>query len=54
MYRYSLIYLALLFVAMGVDRAVPFGHREPTPEILILDPSPTTLTPPVTTPPTAH
>jgi protoheme IX farnesyltransferase len=28
MYKYSLIYLALLFVAMGVDRAVPFGHRE--------------------------
>jgi heme o synthase len=27
MYRYSLLYLALLFVAMGVDRALPFGHR---------------------------
>jgi protoheme IX farnesyltransferase len=37
MYRYSLLYLALLFVAMGVDRALPFGHRaDPTP-ILILD-----------------
>jgi heme o synthase len=37
MYRYSLLYLALLFVAMGVDRALPFGHRaEPSP-ILILD-----------------
>jgi heme o synthase len=31
MYRYSLLYLALLFVAMGVDRALPFGHREPPP-----------------------
>jgi protoheme IX farnesyltransferase len=29
MYRYSLLYLALLFVAMGVDRALPFGHRAP-------------------------
>ena len=26
MYKYSLVYLALLFVAMGVDRAMPFGH----------------------------
>ena len=25
MYRYSLLYLALLFAAMGVDRALPFG-----------------------------
>ena len=31
MYRYSLLYLALLFVAMGIDRALPFGHREPPP-----------------------
>lgn len=38
MYRYSLLYLALLFVAMGVDRAVPFGHREPPAEVLRLDP----------------
>jgi heme o synthase len=37
MYRYSLLYLALLFVAMGIDRALPFGHRVvPTP-VLILD-----------------
>ncbi len=28
MYRYSLLYLALLFVAMGIDRALPIGHRE--------------------------
>ncbi len=26
MYKYSLLYLALLFVAMGVDAALPFGH----------------------------
>ncbi|MGH7499835.1 MAG: heme o synthase, partial [Gemmatimonadales bacterium] len=37
MYRYSLLYLALLFVAMGVDRALPFGHRPPPVEVLILD-----------------
>lgn len=39
MYRYSLLYLALLFVAMGVDRALPFGHAAPRPELLLLDPS---------------
>ena len=37
MYRYSLLYLALLFVAMGVDRALPFGHRAPPPEVHILE-----------------
>ncbi len=37
MYRYSLVYLALLFLAMGVDRAVPFGHRDPPAKVLILD-----------------
>ena len=37
MYRYSLLYLALLFVAMGVDRALPFGHREPARDVIILD-----------------
>jgi hypothetical protein len=36
MYKYSLLYLALLFVAMGVDRAIPWGHR-PAAEWLILD-----------------
>src|SRR5918994_89287 len=36
MYRYSLLYLALLFVAMGVDRSLPF-QRQPAPEVLILD-----------------
>jgi protoheme IX farnesyltransferase len=37
MYRYSLIYLALLFVAMGVDRALPFGHRRAPGPVLILN-----------------
>jgi protoheme IX farnesyltransferase len=37
MYRYSLVYLALLFLAMGVDRAVPFGHRDAPARVLILD-----------------
>jgi protoheme IX farnesyltransferase len=37
MYRYSLLYLALLFVAMGIDRALPFGHRMVPPSILILN-----------------
>ncbi len=36
MYRYSLVYLALLFVAMSVDRRLP--DRSPSPaEVLILD-----------------
>jgi protoheme IX farnesyltransferase len=34
MYRYSLLSLALLFVAMGVDHLLPFGHREPPPQHL--------------------
>jgi heme o synthase len=37
MYRYSLLYLALLFVAMGVDRALPFGHRIAPEPLLILN-----------------
>ena len=37
MYRYSLIYLALLFVAMGVDRAIPFGHLDRPEPLLILE-----------------
>jgi protoheme IX farnesyltransferase len=37
MYRYSLIYLALLFVAMGVDRVLPFGHGSPHQRLYILD-----------------
>jgi protoheme IX farnesyltransferase len=37
MYRYSLLYLALLFVAMGVDRALPFGHWIAPARVFILD-----------------
>jgi protoheme IX farnesyltransferase len=37
MYRYSLLYLALLFVAMGVDRALPFGHWTLPEPMIILD-----------------
>ncbi len=37
MYKYSLRYLALLFLAMGVDRAVPFGHRPERGPILLLE-----------------
>ena len=37
MYRYSLLYLALLFVAMGIDRALPFGHGVVPAPVLILD-----------------
>ncbi|MEP6573666.1 MAG: heme o synthase [Gemmatimonadota bacterium] len=36
MYKYSLLYLALLFVAMGIDRALPFGHGFERREVLIL------------------
>jgi protoheme IX farnesyltransferase len=36
MYKYSLLYLFLLFLAMGVDRAVPFGHRYERSPVLIL------------------
>jgi protoheme IX farnesyltransferase len=37
LYRYSLSYLALLFVAMAADRWIPFGHRAPPRETIILD-----------------
>jgi heme o synthase len=37
MYRYSLLYLALLFVAMGIDRALPFGHWASAAPVIILD-----------------
>jgi len=40
MYKYSLLYLALLFVAMGVDRALPFGHGYERAPVLILNASP--------------
>ncbi len=37
MYKYSLVYLALLFVAMSVDRALPREAQAETPEVLLLD-----------------
>ena len=37
MYKYSLLYLALLFGAMGVDKQVPIWKRAPAPEVVILD-----------------
>ena len=37
LYKYSLSYLALLFVAMAADRWIPFGHRAPPRESIILD-----------------
>ena len=37
MYRYSLLYLALLFLAMGIDRYLPRSARQPVaPEVVIL------------------
>ena len=37
MYRFSLGYLALLFVAMGVDRAFPVGHLRPAVEVTLIE-----------------
>ena len=37
MYKYSLLYLALLFAAMGVDRALPFGGPSAPVKLIILD-----------------
>jgi heme o synthase len=46
MYKYSLLYLFLLFVAMGVDRAVPFGHRfERAPVMVLTQPQAEALSP---------
>jgi hypothetical protein len=50
MYKFSLLYLALLFVAMGVDRAVPFGHGFERAPVLIL----TRPEPPAPVPGPAH
>lgn len=36
LYKYSLVYLAVLFVAMAVDRVVPFGHFVPPSEHVFL------------------
>ena len=47
LYKYSLLYLALLFVAMAVDRVVPFGHFVPVSEHVMLRNSTTpTVAPP--------
>ena len=46
MYRYSLLYLALLFVAMGIDRALPFGHGlRPEPVLILSQPEQELATP---------
>ncbi len=46
LYKYSLLYLFLLFMAMGVDRAVPFGHRfERTPKLILTNPDSEALVP---------
>jgi len=37
MYKFSLLYLALLFAAMGVDKHLPLGHPTVRPEVVILD-----------------
>ena len=39
LYKYSLLYLALLFVAMAGDRWMPFGHRS-LPQQLIMQQKP--------------
>jgi protoheme IX farnesyltransferase len=36
MYKYSLAYLALLFVAMGVDRYISFGHLRPPVQLVLV------------------
>jgi protoheme IX farnesyltransferase len=36
LYKYSLLYLALLFTAMGIDRAIPFGHADAPARMIIL------------------
>ncbi len=37
MYRYSLLYLALLFAAMGVDRVMPYGGPRVPDNVMTLD-----------------
>jgi len=37
MYKYSLAYLAILFAAMSVDRAMPREAQAETPQVIILD-----------------
>lgn len=51
MYRFSLLYLALLFLAMGVDRNIPWGHPA-SPEVMLLNDADTTSTLPINGVPT--
>src|SRR5690606_37227057 len=37
LYKYSLSYLALLFVAMAVDRWAPFGHPDRPDRYIVLE-----------------
>jgi heme o synthase len=37
MYKFSLLYLALLFVAMGLDRALPFSRNMRPQPVIVLD-----------------
>jgi protoheme IX farnesyltransferase len=46
LYKYSLVYLAVLFVAMAVDRVVPFGHFVPPSEHVFLRQGDTPAVPP--------
>jgi protoheme IX farnesyltransferase len=40
LYKFSLLYLALIFVAMAVDRWVPFGQPErPVRQVILSNPS---------------
>ena len=36
MYKYSLVYLAVLFLAMGADRLLPFGHIQNPVELVLV------------------
>jgi hypothetical protein len=35
MYKYSLLYLFLLFLAMGVDRLIPIGRAHPGTRMML-------------------
>jgi heme o synthase len=52
LYKYSLLYLALLFVAMAGDRWIPFGHRS-LPQQLIMQKQPVPM-PDMVMPDTGH
>ena len=40
LYKYSLVYLALLFIAMAGDRWIPFGHRSLPSELIMTNDPP--------------